>query len=208
MGGYGSGYRYDAKHTNEDYRSIDVRDLHRRGLTRPQHQGIVTWRRKNMVTGRISFYSAENEIRFVYTHTSPSSDKSSLDYRVQLSWSDCHLGGKRPWFLCSNCNKRVAILYCAKYFVCRHCLKLNYQSTRERSFDRAARQAVKIRERLGWQGGVLSSTENKPKAMHWQTFNRLMTKYEKYSQKSFKGMRQYLGLQKGAWGGELEDEDL
>ena len=53
---------------------------------------------------------------------------------VELEWSECTYGGRRPWFLCPDCRERVALLYLGDgHFRCRHCLRLVYESQRERA---------------------------------------------------------------------------
>jgi len=57
---------------------------------------------------------------------------------------------------------------------CRKCYHLDYPSQREDAGDRAARRAHRIRDRMGWPGGVLEgSVWGKPKGMHWRTYERL-----------------------------------
>lgn len=98
-----------------------------------------------------------------------------MNYPIDLEWSPCSYGGKRPWFRCpaQNCGRRVAILYGGTVFACRHCNQLAYPSQRENIDDRATRKADKIRERMGWEPGILNGEGLKPKGMHWKTFERL-----------------------------------
>lgn len=67
-------------------------------------------------------------------------DKEELDYKVQLVTTPCNLGGLRYWFVCPlvvndrPCGKRVGKLYLppgGKYFGCRSCYNLTYQSQKE-----------------------------------------------------------------------------
>ncbi|XFB08130.1 hypothetical protein AAGT13_09390, partial [Azotobacter salinestris] len=55
-------------------------------------------------------------------------ERQAKDYPVPVTWTPCHLGGERPWFLCPYCGRRVAKLYLQSVFACRHCLRLNYAS--------------------------------------------------------------------------------
>ncbi len=90
-------------------------------------------------------------------------------YPVRLDWTPCNFGGRRAWFLCPamGCEKRVAILYSGSIFAFRHCYQLAYPSQREPTYDRVARKADKIRERLGWKQGILNPRGwKKPKGMH------------------------------------------
>lgn len=193
MGGFGSGFKFGSKKTEEDYRRIDMRTLHLHGFTKMKRQGKIEWLRNNEVIGEVKIFGGSASIELEYTHFDNNEIKSHLNYSIELSWSKCHLGGERPWFLCPNCNRRVASLYCAKVFICRHCLNLNYKSTREHNFDRSARKANKIRKKMGWEGGILSAIGEKPKGMHHKTYNQLMAKYEIYTQISFRGMLRYVG---------------
>jgi hypothetical protein len=93
-------------------------------------------------------------------------------------WKPCRFGGRRPFFLCPgvvnglHCGR--VNLYCAgKYFLCRHCYRLTYTSRQERAHDRALRQVDKLRMRLGGDPGMASEFPEKPKGMHWRTYERL-----------------------------------
>lgn len=103
-------------------------------------------------------------------------------YPITVDWTDCHLGGHRPWFLCPNraCERRCAILYMGRIFQCRSCRALRYPSQREPKYDRLARRAESIRRRLGWKHGILAGLEEKPKHMHWQTFWRLVREHDQF----------------------------
>ena len=95
---------------------------------------------------------------------------------VPLEWTPCNFGGGRPWFLCpgAGCGQRVAVLYGpGRYFLCRHCYDLGYESQRENKMHRALRKAQKIRERLGGTANMTEPFPEKPKGMHWRTYERL-----------------------------------
>ena len=49
---------------------------------------------------------------------------------VRLTYSNCPRGGKRPWFVCHGCQRRVGILYytAAQSFRSRICCDLFYPS--------------------------------------------------------------------------------
>lgn len=64
-------------------------------------------------------------------------------------------------------------------FACRHCRKLAYEVQRETAGDRAIRRADAIRDRLGWQAGILNPDGWKPKGMHWRTFWRLKAEHDR-----------------------------
>ncbi|MGB0722307.1 MAG: hypothetical protein ACPGU7_07905 [Gammaproteobacteria bacterium] len=111
-------------------------------------------------------------------------------YPVDLAWTDCYLGGQRPWFRCParGCGRRVAILYSGRVFACRHCHRLAYPSQREHWDHRAARRADRIRAKLGWGPGILNGSGPKPKGMHWKTFDRLANEHDALVQTSLLGM--------------------
>jgi hypothetical protein len=97
------------------------------------------------------------------------------DYPVPITWTPCHLGGNRPWFLCPCCDRRVAKLYSSTLFACRHCLRLNYRSQQANKRDRPCDRSWDLRRTLGRKEGFLSLPAEfipKPKGMHWRTFGR------------------------------------
>ena len=71
------------------------------------------------------------------------------------------------------CGQRAAVIYGGCIFACRKGYQLAYPSQRDDAGDRAARRAHRIRDRLGWSGGVLEGRGwGKPKGMHWRTCER------------------------------------
>ncbi len=64
-----------------------------------------------------------------------------------------------------------------RYFACRHCYRLAYSSEREAAHFRAMRRAQKIYTRLSGDPNCLDMPD-KPKGMHWRTFERLHAKAE------------------------------
>ena len=97
---------------------------------------------------------------------------------IQLTTTRCHYGNVRYWFLCPRCDGRVAVLYFNRWFGCRKCFELVYPIENEPKADRAIRRADAIRKQLGWRVGELKGT--KPKYLHWQTFNKLVARHDKY----------------------------
>ena len=96
---------------------------------------------------------------------------------IQISKTPCHYGGYRYWFICSNCKRRVGVLYRQGYFKCRHCLGVNYRTQLQQPQDRLFKRLNALRERLGWYGGIVHGHGEKPKGMHTATYNRLLGEY-------------------------------
>ena len=199
MGGMGSGRYQDgvAKETTEQYRSIDVRRWKRDGLLTPGQLFGWQWSCRGEVVASIRVRTESNQVTLTYRHRSNGGDWRDEQYPVPLEWPDCHLGGQRPWFRCpvTGCGRRVAILYGGGVFACRHCYRLAYPSQRETQDDRAARKAERIREKLGWEPGILNGREwRKPKGMHWERFSRLAAQHDAFVQNALVGMAARLNL--------------
>lgn len=101
----------------------------------------------------------------------------SYSYSIKLSKTLCNYGGYRHWFQCPSCNKRVSVLYCRGIYICRHCTKANYGSQLEQPIDNVFRRLNAIRARLGWQVGIASGYEQRPKGMHHTTYDKLICEY-------------------------------
>lgn len=144
-------YSYSDRWTVEECKSITVKFLNTYGyFDGGVHSGGMAWTRNGERTGSIGFVVStargDEYIRFQYTQTDRSSgEKTDLDYTVRLVSTPCHFGGRRWWFICpliingQPCIHRVGALYLAggKYFGCRHCHNLTYESSKEsHKFDR------------------------------------------------------------------------
>lgn len=72
-----------------------------------------------------------------YTHRSNwDGEKSDMNFDIELTTTPCNIGGgKRYWFICPlsknnvYCGRRVGVIYSiGKWFGCRHCGDIAYQS--------------------------------------------------------------------------------
>lgn len=71
------------------------------------------------------------------------------------------------------------MLYGGAYFRCRHCHGLKYESQYEPPWLRGTTRAQKIRERYGGSGSLDEPFPEKPKGMHWRTYERLVAEDER-----------------------------
>jgi hypothetical protein len=197
MGGGGSGRRwhYSAKNTTETYRSIDVRWLKREGMLSLGANRRITWSRGAEITGSINVRAEPDRVILDYRQRDHGGEWQAENYPVHLDTTPCHMGGERHWFLCParGCDHRVAVLYGGAIFACRHCYRLAYPSQREKSGDRAARRADRIRDKMGWPGGILEGGDwGKPKGMHWRTYERLCREHDALSDRALVGIMDHL----------------
>lgn len=198
MGGSGSGNRwyYDAKSTTDDYRTLDVRRWAREGVLRPGYAGEWQWSRDGETVASVQMRAEPDRVILIYKHRSGDSAWKDEQYPVHIERTPCSLGGSRAWFICPavGCGRRVAILHMGGHiFACRHCYRLAYASSRESDYDRMARRANRIRERLGWEHGILNGKGDKPKWMRWQTFLRLERKADDFANRAAHGILISLG---------------
>lgn len=192
MGGIGSGRHWQfGADTTDSYHSIDIRWLKREGLLDSPFSRRITWSRNGETTGSINVRPESGRVFLHYRHREHGGEWQDEDYPVYLTTTSCHIGGARQWFLCPvhGCGRRVAILYGGTIFACRHCHQLAYPSQREGTGDRAARRAERIREILGWPGGILEGDGwGKPKGMHWRSYQRLYSEYDELSRRALAGI--------------------
>jgi hypothetical protein len=202
MGGEGSGnwYRFDKKTTTSECHSMDVRYLHREGLLTPGRWFSLRWSRADRETGSIGIVVEGTEppkrVILNYRHRNGAGHEwEDVQEPVSLVWTACNFGGWRPWFICPGaaCGRRVAVLYGpGKYFLCRHCYDLFYESQRENEMHRALRRAQVIRERLGGSANMMKPFPEKPKGMHWSTYERLWWEHDEAEMEQLAGMREWL----------------
>ncbi len=206
MGGVGSGswYRFSKKITVEECRRLDVRRLHREGLLEPGYRFSWSWSRAGRqiasIGGLVLGSSRPERVVLLFRHRSGlSAEWEGVQEPVELDWTPCNFGGERPWFVCPGvvngvaCGRRVAVLYGpGHYFLCRHCYDLSYQSQRDNKIYRALHRAQKIRERLGGSANMMEPFPEKPKGMHWKTYERLFWEHHEAEMEQLIGMREWL----------------
>ncbi len=138
-------WSYSNRWTTVECKSITIKFLNKHHyLNGNVRCGGMNWSNNGEQTGSIGFMvstvDGDSYIRFQYTKTNRhTQEKAELDYNVRLVWTPCHFGGRRWWFICPlvindrACNRRVGILYLGngKYFGCRHCYNLTYESCKE-----------------------------------------------------------------------------
>ena len=134
MGGSGSGRHWPFKKTPvEDCLTLDMNKLVKNDLFH-RRWGECRWTRGGTETGCVSYLlrdegSKEGEPVYVLTLCS-----SITHQDVPLVTTKMHSGGKRYWFECPNCRRRVGRLHCPHgegYFFCRTCHHLTYRSCQE-----------------------------------------------------------------------------
>ena len=194
MGGIGSGrhWQQGSKPTTDHYREIDIRKWKREGLLDSPGWYSCRWLRRGKETASISVSAGPDRVVLSYRQRLRNGDWEPMSYPVYLDWTDCHLGGQRPWFLCpgAGCGKRVAILYGGSVYACRDCHGIAYSSQRETWDDRAIRRADRIRRKLGWQPGIANGLGPKPKGMHYRTFERLGLQHARLVLRACDGFRE------------------
>jgi hypothetical protein len=116
-------------------------------------------------------------------------ERLHLSYKVRVGgggWEDmaeiipivharCRFGGSRAYFICpgdrTDCGRRVAKLHLSRrYFLCRRCNELSYESQYEKPWQRKLRRANKLKQRLGIDVGVVEPFPEKPKGMWARTY--------------------------------------
>ncbi|WP_349550811.1 hypothetical protein [Leuconostoc pseudomesenteroides] len=112
------------------------------------------------------------------------------DHKVKLTTTSPNYGGVRYWFVCPVCQKRKGTLYHLNSVVaCRNCAQLYYplqenKVQRDRFsqffyYDRLLSKArTELNPKFEWAfysylryEPITLSLHNKPKGMHWRTYN-------------------------------------
>ena len=193
-------YAGGGKATVEGCRSIDVLEWHRRGYLPPlavpgpgprkppQRQAASVFQRHGMAL------SLDVDGRLHMARIGAMSNSGSPS-----PWTACRFGGERPWFVCSvasngvYCGRRVTKLYGAgRLFACRHCYRLAYASQQESAHQRGLGKSQKIRMRLGGSPNMLEAFPDKPKGMHWRTYERWRSVHDAAGGRSTVGLMRFV----------------
>jgi hypothetical protein len=168
----------------EDFRSIDIAWLRRKGACKVGYSGSMKWSRRGEVTASIGYRIEHNGIRLMYAHTQGWGAGAGVEQHVNevipFAYSQSPFG-RRQWFACSSCQRRCRIIYGGSHFRCRHCRGAKYESQYEAEPIRISNRRWRIRklieERSGqeWPFGLDDGFPDKPKWMHRRTYKRLRT---------------------------------
>ena len=89
--------------TCESCTSIDVREWHRRGLLYPGQQFSWSWTCGGEPAGTINVRAECAAVVLNYRSCgSGSNEWKSIQQRVPIKLTACHLCGVRPWFVCAG----------------------------------------------------------------------------------------------------------
>ena len=202
MGGAGSGnwYRFDKKTTTGECHSVDVRYLYREGLLASGRWFTLRWSRAGSETGSILGAvigeGKPERVVLIYRHRrGPGGEWKDVREPVPLTWTGCNFGGERPWFVCPGvaCGRRIAVLYRpGRYFLCRRCYDLVYESQRENGMYRALHKAQAIRKRLGGSANMTKPFPERPKGMPHDTYMHLFWEHNEAEMAQLAGMREWI----------------
>lgn len=120
--------------TVEDTTRLNIDDLKSWGYLREGYRaGTLTLKQGDEKTGSVGIgVKIEGEpwtagyIKFNYLL---GYEKKPVEYEHRIEARSCHYGGRRYYFRCRHCNRRVTALYLkGGYYACRHCQRLTYEA--------------------------------------------------------------------------------
>jgi hypothetical protein len=192
-------YAGAGKTTVESCRSIDVLAWHRRGYLRSARWFSWAWTQDGERVASINVETERDSVTLKYRSRSYGEGWSDVEQRIAIVWTPCRFGGERPWFVCSvasngvYCGRRVIKLYGAgRLFACRDCYRLAYTSQQESALQRGLWKSQKIRMRLGGSASMLDEFPEKPKGMHWRTYDRLCRMHDEAEERSTIGLMRFV----------------
>lgn len=128
------------------YDALNILDLARGGYLYPFSKYDWVWRtNKGTRETSVTITVLKDSLQLIYL-----GGAHRVHQPVRLTYSLGPQGGKRPWFVCPTCPRRVGLLYHTEGlpFRCRTCCKLAYPSqyqSRNQSYGRQHRM-VSYRE--------------------------------------------------------------
>jgi hypothetical protein len=178
-----------------------VRRWHREGFLTPGRWFSWQWSQDGRATASITVCTHPDTVTLTYRIKTYWDDEfRDIEQAIPLSWTPCHFGSKRPWFICSACRngrycgRRVAKLYLGfgGIFACRHCNNLAYASQHEAPSERGILAAQRIRMRLGGDPSLAALFPQKPKWMRWRSYDRLRARAEAAESKAAYGLHEWV----------------
>jgi hypothetical protein len=164
----------------ESYLTLDVNQLSEKGYLRPGCSSTCQWIVDNGVAS-INLRAETERLCLSYTVRIGDGEREDMAETISIVHLRCRFGGSRAYFICPgpgdgiDCGRRITKLHLShRYFVCRKCNHLAYACQYENSWQRAARRANKLKQRLGIDVGIAEPFPAKPKGMWARTYGCLL----------------------------------
>jgi hypothetical protein len=171
----------------EAFKSIDIRRIYRGGRLHAGNLFVLPWSKAGKPCGQAYVVVADDAIIIVCSECVP------VIKRLAISWTACHFGGRRPWFVCPHCGRRSAVIHIAgEYVACRRCLGLAYASQQEPVRQRGLHKARKIRASLGGSANMMDRFPDRPKGVHRTTYKRLHAAHDQAADRCMAGLSRVL----------------
>lgn len=188
MGGFGSGRSCIKKILVEDCFQINIDKLYRLGGIGVKHDYILKWQhpRNREVFSEIRVKADNNSLILSYEAViKATQERLGIQTLIEIEWTNPPLGGRRPWFICPECNKRIGKLYKPNnehFFWCRLCWDLTYQSRMDGndSISVALNKINRLKKKLRWNCGdeevatEYSPLPPRPKGQHKKTYQKII----------------------------------
>lgn len=171
MGGAGSGARLRHAPKTDMFHRVDLASF-QQDWFKSAYTGSITWSRGGRKMASIGYRLWPNRMQLHYKHTR-GGEEHAIEDTFMFAFTDQPFGGQRRWIVCPSCQRRCAVLYGGARFRCRQCQGAVYQSQYETFPQLPWSKCHRARENLGGEPGLASPFPNKPKGMHWRTYNRL-----------------------------------
>ena len=152
--------------------------LERRGYLRGGPY-CYSWTWGDEPMGSITMLRLPTGLKLMYRTQRADGEWRDIDELVPFVLTPMRFGGERRWFQCLSCARKCRVLFGGRRFRCRRCHRVRYASQSETRLDRAHRGMFKIVKRLDPEEECNDLPE-KPRRMHWRTYNRLVERYEHY----------------------------
>ncbi len=150
-----------------------------------QAYGSVYWGDEDDRAGSIGFVCSYGNVLVL----DYSANGEPIRQAIDIVWTACHYGNKRPWFECPICHRRAGrIFYRSWRFACRRCQKLCYASQLEKVRQRGLGLSHKLYDRFESDKDWIY----KPKGMHWKTFDRILARAQRADERSMQGLMQWI----------------
>ncbi len=98
MGGPGSGRTRDfnSKPTIDDVNRINIYDLRKCGMLEPGVSGTICWSYGDRLCESVNFRVHHDRLVLDYCSRENGGEWEPVEETIQLTWTRCNYGGKRP----------------------------------------------------------------------------------------------------------------